>query len=50
MLKVTGDQTAKDYWYLVFGIPQIIIVIQTVLIAFVFPYETPKYLLTVGKE
>jgi MFS family permease len=48
MVKITGDETAKAYWYLIFGIPQIVIVIQLVSL-FIFPYETPKYLLAIGK-
>jgi hypothetical protein len=50
MLKATGDESANSYWYLVFGIPQIIILLQTCMLVFVFPYETPKYWLAVGRE
>jgi SP family sugar:H+ symporter-like MFS transporter len=47
--KITGDPTGNDFWFISFGIPQITIVLQTVILLFVFPYETPKYLLSVGK-
>lgn len=48
--KATGDLTAKDFWYIIFGLPEITIAIQTVTLIFIFPYETPRYLLSVGKE
>jgi MFS family permease len=48
LLKITGDLEAKAYWYYVFGLPQAIIILQTLLLAFVFPYETPKYWLLLG--
>ena len=48
--KITGDETCKDFWYLVFGFPLITIAIQTLVLILIFPYETPKYLLLIGKE
>lgn len=33
-----------------FGFPLVSILIQTFLLLFVFPYETPKYLLLNGRE
>ncbi len=48
--KATGDETCKDFWYIIFGLPEITIAIQTVALLFIFPYETPRYLLSVGKE
>lgn len=48
--KITGDETCKDFWFIVFGLPELTIAIQTVMLLFVFPYETPKYLLSMGKE
>jgi MFS family permease len=38
LLKITGDLEAKAYWYYVFAFPQTIIVLQTILLIFVFPY------------
>lgn len=48
--KMTGDTTGKDFWYILYGFPEITILIQTLVLLFVYPYETPKYLLSVGKE
>lgn len=49
LLKITGDASGKSYWYYVFGLPQAIFIIQTLLLTLVFPYETPKYWLSVGE-
>ncbi len=38
LLKITGDLEAKAYWFYVFALPQAIIILQTLLLAFVFPY------------
>lgn len=32
-------------WYLILGFPLIPLILQTIVLLFVFPYETPKYLL-----
>lgn len=48
--KITGDSTGKEFWFLIFGLTQVTIAIQTIALIFVYPYETPKYLLSVGKE
>lgn len=50
LLKITGDSSGRAYWYLVFGLPQVVIVIETLLLLFAFPYETAKYQLLVGQE
>lgn len=47
--KVTGDPTCNDFWFIVFGLTEVTIAIQTIVLIFIFPYETPKYLLSVGK-
>lgn len=47
--KATGDPSGKDFWFIVFGLTEVTIAIQTVVLIFIFPYETPKYLLSVGK-
>lgn len=38
-------QNLDTIWYYVWGLPLITVVIQTVILLFVFPYETPKYFL-----
>lgn len=48
--KATKDNSGRAYWYLVFGLPQVVIVVQILLLLFAFPYETPKYHLSVGEE
>ena len=35
----------QEIWYYVFGLPLVTLVIQTIILLFVFPYETPKYYL-----
>jgi hypothetical protein len=48
--KVTGDDTGREFWYILYGFTLITLVIQTVVLLFVFPYETPKYLLSKKKD
>lgn len=48
--KITGDDTGSDFWYILYGFPEITLVIQTVVLLFVYPYETPKYLLLNKRE
>lgn len=38
LTKVFNDPTGKDIWVVVFGFPLITIVVQTILLIFVFPY------------
>jgi MFS family permease len=38
LLKMTGGIEAKAYWYYVFALPQVIFILQTTLLVFVFPY------------
>lgn len=33
-----------------YGITEITLLVQTVVLVLIFPYETPKYLLSIGKE
>jgi MFS family permease len=47
--KITGDDTGRDFWFIVFGFTEITLAIQTLILIFVFPYETPRYLLSIGK-
>ncbi len=48
--KVTGDETGKEFWYILYGFPEITVLIQTLVLLFVYPYETPKYLLLKGRD
>lgn len=48
--QITGDTTGQDYWYYVYGFPQLTIILQTIVLLFVYPFETPKYLLLKGQE
>jgi MFS family permease len=46
ILSVTfSPERQEEIWYYVFGLPLITVSIQTVILLFVFPYETPKYFL-----
>lgn len=38
LIKITGDVSGYSYWFIIFGIPQAVVFIQTLLILFVFPY------------
>jgi MFS family permease len=38
LYKVTGDETGKEYWYITFGVTEITVAIQTIVLVFVFPY------------
>lgn len=48
--KTSGDHTGQSFWHIVFAFPQPIIIIQSIVLALIFPYETPKYLLSMGKK
>jgi hypothetical protein len=48
--KITGDDKGGDFWYILYGFTEITLVIQTLVLILVFPYETPKYLLLKGRE
>lgn len=48
--KITGDQTGSEYWKILFAFPELMILSQTLILIFAFPYETPKYLLSQGKD
>lgn len=47
---VTGDKTGQDFWFYLYGFPEVTIFLQSLILLFVFPYETPKYHLMEGKE
>ena len=50
LIKITEDTTCKSFWPVMFAFPFLILILQLVGLLFVFPYETPKYLLYEGKE
>jgi len=47
--KIYNDVTCESFWRIMFAIPFITLTIQALVLLFVFPYETPKYLLLKGK-
>ena len=50
--KITGDtkdNAGESYWYILYGFTEITLILQTITLLFVFPYSTPKYLLSVGR-
>jgi hypothetical protein len=50
LTKITGDEAGRDFWFVSLGFPQIMLIVQSLVLLFVFPYETPKYLLLKGKD
>lgn len=40
-----SEERQNEIWYYVFGLPLVALVVQTAMLLFVFPYETPKYYL-----
>lgn len=48
--KVADDEKGESIWWIVFAFPLLTISLQTFLLRFVFPYETPKYLLQKNRE
>lgn len=40
-----SQERQEEIWYYVFGLPLVTVSIQTIVLLFVFPYETPKYFL-----
>lgn len=47
---VAGSFIMDDYWRIVFGMPIVFAVIQSVLLFTVFNYETPKFLKMTGRK
>jgi hypothetical protein len=37
-------------WWMVFGFPLVTLVMQSMLMAWIFRYETPKYLIENGRD
>jgi len=48
--KATGDESGRDFWHILYAFPELILAFQTVVLLFAFPYETPRYLLSVGRD
>ena len=48
--KFTGDSTCEEFWFVIYGFGLIPIVLQTIGVLLVFPFETPKYWLMQGNE
>ena len=48
--KITGDYTGEAFWFIIFGFPLVTIAIQSFILIYVFPFETPKYLLMQNKQ
>lgn len=48
--KATGDTSGESFWYIIFGFSLITQFIQLLILTFVFPYETPVYLLKAKKR
>jgi MFS family permease len=38
LYKITGDNTGKEYWYITYGVTEVTVAIQTIVLLFVFPY------------
>lgn len=43
--KITGDDSGMDFWRITYGFTLITQMIQLLSIIFIYPYETPKYLI-----
>lgn len=48
--QIYNDPTGSNYWKLIFGFPLLVLTFQTLVLHFVFPYETPKYLVDNNRE
>ena len=42
--KTTEDYACSSFWFIIFGVPEVTILIQSIMLIYVFPYDTPKYL------
>ncbi len=43
--KITGDESGIDFWRIIYGFTLITQLIQLIAMLFLYPYETPKYLM-----
>lgn len=50
LTQITQDASGRSSWYYVYAFPQITLILQSLLLLFVFPYETPKYHLMRGED
>ena len=41
--KATGDLSCRQFWFVIFGLPLLTTLLQTLVLLFKFPFETPKY-------
>ena len=48
--KITGDYSCQSFWQLVFAVPLITMLVQSLILIYVFPFETPKYWLLKGER
>jgi hypothetical protein len=38
LLKITGDASGKAYWFIVFGVPQAVVLFQTLILAIFYRF------------
>jgi MFS family permease len=50
LAQVFEDKECWIIWPYVFGFPLVTLTLQTLILLFVFPYETPKYLIGIGDK
>lgn len=50
LTQIFEDYENRFIWKYVFGFPLITVSFQTIIFLFVFPYETPKYLISKGEK
>ena len=48
--KISGDLTGESFWPIIFGFPLLIICLQSFVLLYIYPFETPKYWLLAGNE
>jgi hypothetical protein len=48
LTQIFEDYENRFIWKYVFGFPFITLSIQTIVFLFIFPYDTPKYLISIG--
>ncbi len=50
LAQIYEDFQSKTIWKYVLGFPLITVSIQTFVLIYIFPYETPKYLISKGDK
>jgi MFS family permease len=38
LMKLTGDESGHSYWFILFGVPQAVLFVQSLLLVFAFPF------------